>query len=462
MKRYGFPLRLAACFAAAAAIVAIVAAFGCGPAKSPDSEGWYPPLGNFADLYLRGSYDILHMIKSRELGKIGEAARIATVRKLAGGEIRSSIWTPHIMYAGACDETMPGNPNIAPDYRWGHPQFQKVDDLKSGDVLIVAHPGYTELRERGVYIIGIGYPMATNRYSPPNFNDNPDRPVENFVDMMIYDWCPKEDGLVTPALTPNLKICPTSPVTVLGYWLLTAQIAYDLAHTDTSGTSVAAEAYLDTLMTRLASFHRKHIGMTDAIARNMADRILNGGKLYPFSSRQEFYQEANGTAGSLMGIYPIHPDGTYSGPGIHTPAKFDSVSLTDKDILIVALGGNTPEMEQAAAMEARKRGSLVIGIYPFAWAEENGPVRDLAAACDYRIDNLSGDRWGVLDIPGYETTVIPAAGLMNNYAFWMIIGAYVQEMERRGEAPYYWMSWHVPGGKAYDDSIQSYFLKRGY
>jgi len=52
--------------------------------------------------------------------------------------------------------------------------------------------------------------------------------------------------------------------------------------------------------------------------------------------------------------------------------------------------------------------------------------------------------------------------MMNNYAFWAVVGAYVQAMERQGVAPYYWMSYHVPGGRAYDDSIRGYFLKRGY
>jgi hypothetical protein len=51
---------------------------------------------------------------------------------------------------------------------------------------------------------------------------------------------------------------------------------------------------------------------------------------------------------------------------------------------------------------------------------------------------------------------------MNNYAYWALVASYVQAMERRGQEPYYWMSWHVPGGKAYDDSIHPYFLKRGY
>jgi len=75
---------------------------------------------------------------------------------------------------------------------------------------------------------------------------------------------------------------------------------------------------------------------------------------------------------------------------------------------------------------------------------------------------------GVLDIPGYDRKIIPTVALMNNYAFWSIIASYVQSMESRGEAPYYWMSWHVPyfdaprRGHAYTDSIHPYFMKRGY
>jgi len=60
------------------------------------------------------------------------------------------------------------------------------------------------------------------------------------------------------------------------------------------------------------------------------------------------------------------------------------------------------------------------------------------------------------------TEIIPTTGLMNNYAYWALTGAYVQAMERRGISPHYWMSLHVEGGKAYDDSVRSLFLKRGY
>ena len=130
-------------------------------------------LNNNADLFFRGNYDILRMIKIRELGKIGQAAKIATQRKLAGGRIVSHIGTPHIMYAGACAEDVPGNPNIAPDYRSSDPRFKVPEDLGKGDFLIIATPGNQEYRKKGCFILGLAFPMPTNRYSPPNYNDTP-------------------------------------------------------------------------------------------------------------------------------------------------------------------------------------------------------------------------------------------------------------------------------------------------
>jgi len=450
-------------------LISFFAVSQCTRNVSEKEDTYFPRLGNSADIYLRGSYDILHIMRIRELGKIGEACKIAAQRKLAGGTIRSKIGTPHLMYAGACDEDVPGNPNIAPDYNINHPRHPRqggMPELGEGDFLIVAGPGNQKMRRKGCYFLGVGYPMPTNRYSPPGFNDHPDITMESQVDMMIYTWGPKEDGIVTPALTPHLKICPTSPMTVAAYWTIMAQLAHNLAYEDTSGTYKAAETYLDTLMSRLSEFHSCYIGDVNKIGRLIAERVLSGGKLYLWSSRWEFYYEAGGTAGSVMGIYPIHKGGFYTETGSYSsrviaPAKFKPEELTEKDIVILAMAGGKPEVEIEMAGKIRERNPLLVGIYPFE-REDGFPTAPLDELCDFSLDNLSGDMDGVLDIPGYDRKIIPTVAMMNNYAFWAVLGAYVQNMERRGEAPYYWMSWHVPGGKAYTDSIHVHFLERGY
>jgi len=177
---------------------------------------------------------------------------------------------------------------------------------------------------------------------------------------MIYDWAPKEDGLVTPSLTPHLKICPTSPVTVLEYWLIMSQIAHNLAHKDTTGSFSASQTYIDTLMNRLDIFYERHIEDVNTIGPMIADRVLSGGKIYPWSSRWEFYQEASGTAGSIMGIYPIHPEGFYSGPGAMNPAELNPDDLTSKDVMILAMAGSTPQAEIDMASRPPRSGNSAI------------------------------------------------------------------------------------------------------
>ena len=308
--------------------------------------------------------------------------------------------------------------------------------------------------------------MPTDRYSPPNFNDHPSITMESQVDMMIYTWGPKEDGIITPALTPHLKICPTSPMTVVAYWAIMAQIAHNLAYNDTSGSCQTAAAYLDTLMSRLCEFHYRYIVDVNTVWERIAERVLSGGKLYLWSARWEFYYEAGGTAGSVMGIYPIHEGGFYEKTGSYSskviaPAEFKPEELTANDVVILAMAGNTPQAEIDMARKIRGKNPFLIGIYPFT-REDGFSTAQLRELCDFSLDSMSGDKYGVFDIPGYKDKIIPTMAMMNNYAFWAILGAYVENMEKHGVAPYYWMSWHVPGGKAYDDSIHALFLERGY
>lgn len=405
-------------------------------------------LDNYADLYLRGFYDVLHVFKVREMGKIGQGCKIATQRKLAGGKIMSNIGTPHIMYAGACASDVPGNPNIAADPYDAHNTFARLDSLGAGDFAIVANPqpNVKAARDRGCFVLGVGFPMTTNRYSPPNFNDFPDTPIETMVNLMIYDWAPKEDGLVTPKLTPtpHLRILPTSPMTVVEYWTITAQLARNLANADTSGDFSAAAAYVDTLMARLALFHDRNLVRINLAGERMAEKILAGGKMIPWSTRGEFFAESSGTAGGLMGIYPLKVD-----------------SLTKNDVVILATSAATPEKEIETARQIRAKGAFLVGIFPFT-REDGISTEPLRKLCDLSFDNLSGDHYGIFTVKGYPNKIIPTTTMMNNFAYWALTGAYVQAMERRGIAPYYWMSFHVPGGMEYDNSIRPLYEKRGY
>ena len=135
----------------------------------------------------------------------------------------SRIGTPHLMWGGCCAADVPGNPNIAPELQVGFDGAADgadrdvgVDALGPGDVLFVAQPrpAIVAAKKRGIYLIGIGYPMATDKYSPPGYNDFPDPPfLDELCDVSLYSTGAgmKDDGVVTPALTPQVKLLPTSP-----------------------------------------------------------------------------------------------------------------------------------------------------------------------------------------------------------------------------------------------------------
>lgn len=416
-------------------------------------------------------YDCLHTFRIRELSKLGVAAAEIARRKQSGGTVISAIGTPHIMYAGACGADVPGNPNIAPEPNVGfndgnisdHPECNgKV--LGAGDVLLTANSSseVAQAYANGCYVVGVGFPMTTNRYSPPNYNDHPEHGEHGFEDMcsiFLYDWAPKEDGVVTPRLraphvpsTP-MRILPTSPVTVTTYWALMAQVAENLATYPSKDGTEAADLYLRTLMQRLQAWHGSAMSDVAAAGAVMADAVIAGAKLYPWSGRPEFYSEASGTAGGLMGVYSLDPDALASG----------SQHIGEGDVVIIAWVMADPERESAVAREVKAAGATVIGIFPFTREDENGrAVAEARKLCDFSFDNMSGDVWGVLTVDGYATKIIPTTTIMNNYVFWALVGAYVQALEERGEAPYYWMSLHVPGGQEYDDAVMPFFKARGW
>lgn len=138
-----------------------------------------------------------------------------------------------------------------------------------------------------------------------------------------------------------MKILPTSPVTVTTYWAFTAQLAANLAiaascdNSTNSSQSVrteAAELYLETLMARLRQWHGTSLADCAAAGSAMAAAVLCGGKLYPWSGRGEFWSEASGTAGGLMGVYNLEVDVEHNSSGSISL----STGLSESDVVIIA------------------------------------------------------------------------------------------------------------------------------
>lgn len=282
------------------------------------------------------------------------------------------------------------------------------------------------------------------------------------VERHCFEQAPKEDGVIAPVIDgvdpkPALKILPTSPQIAVSYWSLLAQIVADIAAPagrPAGAAPAAAHLFLDILMGRLSNFHTTQMGNVHTAGRLIADRVLAGGRLHLWSGRKEFYVEACSTAGGIRANYPV------CSPG-EAYAELDPTVLSDTDVVIIACALADPEMETNMARSIHATGAAIVGFHA-AEREDGIPTDEFAGLCSVCLDNQSGDTGGVLTVPGYQRKVIPTLGLLNNYAYWAVIGAFVQTMEDAGCPPYYWMSNHVPGGHEYNDAIKPLFDARGY
>ena len=157
-----------------------------------------------------------------------------------------------------------------------------------------------------------------------------------------------------------MKILPTSPVTVSTYWTLMAQVAQNLAEEEGGeGVAVgAADEYLEALMGRLSQWHGSALPAVAAAGEAMAAAVLGGGKLFPYSGRGEFWSEASGTAGGLMGVYNLEVE--VSGGKAELTGE-----LSADDVVILAWVLADPAAETAVARAVKEAGATLIGFFPF-------------------------------------------------------------------------------------------------
>ena len=75
-----------------------------------------------------------------------------------------------------------------------------------------------------------------------------------------------------------------------------------------NSNATAAQLYLETLMARLSAWHQTSLPEVATAGRSMARAVaMDAGRLVPYSGRADFFSEASGTAGGLMGVSQLEP-----------------------------------------------------------------------------------------------------------------------------------------------------------
>jgi uncharacterized phosphosugar-binding protein len=161
------------------------------------------------------------------------------------------------------------------------------------------------------------------------------------------------------------------------------------------------------------------------VAREMADVILAGGRVFVFGTGHSHMlaEEGYARAGGLLSVVPIfytalmlHESIPLSAkvertPGL-APGLLDRSGITPADMLFVYSNSGVNQLPVEMALEARKRSITTVTVGSIAFAQIaplSGIGRRLADVCDFSIDNggVPGD--GIVSVPGLDPKVGPTS-----------------------------------------------------
>ncbi|MFC1651100.1 hypothetical protein ACFL2X_05975, partial [Candidatus Latescibacterota bacterium] len=388
----------------------------------------------FMDQYYNGIMDIAKGIRSTQIDNIAAAMEAAYEAKQKGGSIYSNHRFGHTpVYA--LNKDRPGQPWLLPLHESGIMQKKAYDSLKSGDFVLTFRNNRDgselDARARGVYIAGVSNSYFRFKDTPPGGLANMHTAVEDYSNIVIYSQVPWDNGLVAPPAL-DFRVCPsTSTAGFLVYWACTASLANLIGTNGKGSSSEPARQYLD-----LACEQFEMIGTDlpkiDSVTEKMADRVLNDkARILIYGRPQtgsngrignEFVDEATG-ASAAEGIKPYRDF-------IKDPAS----DLRKEDIVFIGAFSSDNDLEIEVARQARRKGAMSVAFCPFQ-TEGDSPDHRLFREVDFAFNTYSGERYGVISVPGFKDKICPLSGVTGNTVHWLLTSQWADHMAQRGETP---------------------------
>lgn len=414
----------------------------------------------YMDQYYDGIMTIARGIRDTQTGFIAQAMETAYDLIRKGGSAYSHVNYGHYsMFAGSRDR--PGQPWVLPVCGIT-PSKQDFDAMKPGDFLITNRidPGTLEVRERGVYIVGV-----TNNYfkfyKTPEGGLRPNRmevSIEEVSDLVIDSYVPWDNGLVTVPEIP-FKLCPSTGIAqFLVYWACTASLANLIGTKGKGSAEKPAMEYLDLAIERFSMIGTDR-PKVDRVAEKWADLVLERkARLLVHGHPQQVETYGATQTGNMFVNDAVI---CASSSMIAQPFSGQADNLKDSDIVLIGAFTSDNDNEIAVARTARKAGAYTVAFCPFGTDGDSSGTR-LFKEVDVAFNTYSDESAGVIGVEGFKEKVSPLTGLTGNLVHWMLTAQWTDHMVRRGEIPYYWQGYHETGGEEYDNAVLPYFKQRGY
>jgi uncharacterized phosphosugar-binding protein len=397
----------------------------------------------FGEAYYRAAIRLLKAVHA-DADAIAGVSSVAAAALRAGHKVYANLTTGHMPpYELASDRE--GNPAL---FEFIEPRFGTPESfaaMRAGDALFThcVSESVRAARDAGVYVVVCTTYFFNNRHVPPGkIPPNPNNWMpEDVASVVIDSHIPWDQGLVHIPEVPEMPVFPGSSIpTCAIHWMITAETANALS-TGRTPDGTIGRRYVDILLERLADVHDRDTDKWNETAVTIARRIIAGGRYFVRSRNFGVQSEAQGVAQGLMLTNAFEPRPAAEGG--------------DRDIFVIAAVSPDDPQDMAWAEEARDRGNFIVGIGP---TENDGLTR----RCDVYFDDRCRETAGVLTLPGYAESLCPATGIINNIILYTLTAQFVDEMCRRGAAPYFWRGFYLNGGKEYSEIMRPFFLKRGY
>ena len=311
-------------------------------------------------------------------------------------------------------------------------QKATIDKLQKGDMIVTNYINEQTVaaHKRGVYVIGVtdayfrhkSFPAQDNLDKKPNFQN---LELEDISDEVFDSHMPGQVGLVSMPYIPEMKVgAGTGNFMIALYWLVVSEVSNKMKNPGAPPLEYASK-YYDILMKRLDTIYKTDRSRIWSTAAKAAVMVGQGGHMWVESSPKSVNCDASGAS---MGLAFTN----------HFPAK----NMKKGDVMFVAeVCDSTSSRMVQIARNAKDRGAYVIAIGP-------ANQKELKSLADVYFDNLSPEGYGLFTIPGHSNKIGLAGSLINSIIYGTFSVQMVQEMNKRGWYPKYYMSYNWGGASA--------------
>jgi len=308
-------------------------------------------------------------------------------------------------------------------------QKATIDALGKDDMLITnfINEQTVAAHKRGVYVVGVtdsyfrhrSFSEQDNQDKKPNYQD---LELEDISDEVLISEVPGQVGLVNMPYIPEMKVgAGVGNFMIALYWMVVSEVADKMKNPDAPSMQYATQ-YHDTIMKRLDKIFKTQKSLIWSTAEELALKVGNGGHMWVQSWPKSVNCDASGAS---MGLVFTN--------------RFPKDKMKPGDVMFVCeVSDSTNSVMVQEARAAKAKGAYIVAVGPPNQVE-------LKKLADVYFDNLSPEGYGLFKIKGHDNRIALAGSLINSIVYGAFSTQMVQEMNKRGWYPKYYMCYNWGG-----------------